>query len=99
VIQDPLLRTLPVGLSQFSYGEAGSRWELIMTGASIATVPVLIGFAIFQRQIIRGVALTGVERMSSFPHPVYATSFWDRNSGSRKSGYLSRCCKPAKRTC
>ncbi len=61
VIQDPLMRTLPVGLSQFSYGEAGSRWELIMTGASIATVPVLIVFAIFQRQIIRGVALTGLK--------------------------------------
>jgi multiple sugar transport system permease protein len=61
VIQDPLMRTLPVGLSQFSYGEAGSRWELIMTGASIATVPVLIIFAVFQRQIIRGVALTGLK--------------------------------------
>ena len=61
VVQDPLMRTLPVGLSQFSYGEAGSRWELIMTGASIATVPVLIVFAIFQRQIIRGVALTGLK--------------------------------------
>jgi len=61
VIQDPLMRTLPVGLSQFSYGEAGSRWELIMTGASIATVPVLIVFAVFQRHIIRGVALTGLK--------------------------------------
>jgi multiple sugar transport system permease protein len=61
VIQDPLMRTLPVGLSQFSYGEAGSRWELIMTGASISTVPVLIVFAIFQRHIIRGIALTGLK--------------------------------------
>ena len=61
VVQDPLMRTLPVGLSEFSYGEAGSRWELIMTGASIATLPVLIVFAIFQRQIIRGVALTGLK--------------------------------------
>jgi len=61
VIQDPLMRTLPVGLSQFSYGEAGSRWELIMTGASIATLPVLIVFAVFQRQIIRGIALTGLK--------------------------------------
>jgi multiple sugar transport system permease protein len=61
VIQDPLMRTLPVGLSQFSYGEAGSRWELIMTGASIASLPVLIVFAVFQRQIIRGVALTGLK--------------------------------------
>jgi multiple sugar transport system permease protein len=61
VTQDPLMRTLPVGLSQFSYGEAGSRWELIMTGASIATLPVLVVFAIFQRQIIRGVALSGLK--------------------------------------
>jgi multiple sugar transport system permease protein len=61
VIQDPLMRTLPVGLSQFSYGEAGSRWELIMTGASIASLPVLLVFAIFQRQIIRGVTLTGLK--------------------------------------
>ncbi len=61
VIQDPVMRTLPVGLSQFSYGEAGSRWELIMTGASIATVPVLVVFAVFQRQIIRGIALTGLK--------------------------------------
>src|SRR5712691_11147604 len=61
VTQDPLMRTLPVGLAQFSYGEAGSRWELIMTGASIATIPVLIVFAVFQRQIIRGVALTGLK--------------------------------------
>ncbi|SRR6266498_1013175 len=61
VAHDPLMRTLPVGLSQFSYGEAGSRWELIMTGASIATIPVLVVFAIFQRQIIRGIALTGLK--------------------------------------
>jgi multiple sugar transport system permease protein len=61
VTQDPLMRTLPVGLSLFSYGEAGARWELIMTGASIATIPVLIVFAIFQRQIIKGIMLTGLK--------------------------------------
>jgi multiple sugar transport system permease protein len=61
VTQDPLMRTLPVGLSQFSYGEAGARWELIMTGASIATIPVLVVFGVFQRHIIRGVALSGLK--------------------------------------
>src|SRR5207237_9181293 len=61
VVQDPLMRTLPVGLSQFSYGEAGSRWELIMTGASIATLPVLTVLAILQRPLIRGLALTGLK--------------------------------------
>jgi len=54
------MRTIPVGLSFFS-GEAGSAWELIMAGASMATIPVLIVFAIFQRQIIKGIALTGLK--------------------------------------
>ncbi len=54
------MRTVPVGLSFFS-GEAGSAWELIMAGASMATIPVLIVFALFQRQIIKGIALTGLK--------------------------------------
>lgn len=54
------MRTVPVGLSFFS-GEAGSAWELIMAGASMATIPVLIVFLFFQRQIIRGIALTGLK--------------------------------------
>ncbi len=52
--------TLPVGLAFFS-GESGSDWELIMTGATLATIPLLIVFMIFQRQIIRGIALTGLK--------------------------------------
>ncbi len=54
------MRTLPVGLAFFS-GESGSAWELIMAGAAMATVPVVVVFAIFQRQIIRGIALTGLK--------------------------------------
>ncbi len=54
------MRTVPVGLSFFS-GEAGSSWELIMAGASMATIPVLIVFLFFQRQIIKGIALTGLK--------------------------------------
>ncbi len=52
--------TLPVGLSFFN-GEFQSQWEMVMTGASIATIPVFIVFVIFQRQIIQGIALTGVK--------------------------------------
>ncbi len=54
------MRTVPVGLSFFS-GEAGSAWELIMAGASMATVPVLVVFLFFQQQIIKGIALTGLK--------------------------------------
>ena len=32
-----------------------------MTGASLATVPLLIVFILFQRQIIKGIALTGIK--------------------------------------
>lgn len=52
--------TLPVGLATFS-SDAGSDWGLIMTGASMATIPVLIVFLFFQRQIIEGINLTGMK--------------------------------------
>jgi multiple sugar transport system permease protein len=52
--------TLPIGL-KFFRGEATSSWELIMAGSSLATVPLLLIFLIFQRQIIKGIALTGLK--------------------------------------
>ena len=52
--------TLPVGLSFFR-GESTTHWEKIMTAASLASIPLLILFLIFQRQIIRGIALTGLK--------------------------------------
>jgi len=52
--------TLPVGLSFFR-GESVTQWEKIMTGASLATVPLIVVFLIFQRQIIKGIALTGMK--------------------------------------
>lgn len=52
--------TLPVGLNFFR-GEATTEWEKIMTGASLATVPLMIVFLLFQRQIIKGIALTGLK--------------------------------------
>ena len=60
VTSSPDMRTLPVGISLFS-GEAGAAWHLIMATSTLAIVPLLIVFAIFQRQIIEGVVLTGVK--------------------------------------
>ncbi len=60
VAQSPQMRTVPVGIALFS-GEAGSAWHLIMAASSMAILPVLIVFIIFQRQIIEGVVLTGVK--------------------------------------
>jgi len=52
--------TLPVGLSFFR-GESTTEWEKIMTAASLASIPLLSVFIIFQRNIIAGVALTGLK--------------------------------------
>ncbi|PKQ04006.1 MAG: sugar ABC transporter permease [Alphaproteobacteria bacterium HGW-Alphaproteobacteria-11] len=54
------LYTLPVGLTTFSV-EQTVDWELIMTGAALATIPTLIVFLIFQRYIIRGIAMAGLK--------------------------------------
>jgi multiple sugar transport system permease protein len=60
VVRSEEMRTLPVGVAFFS-SEAGSAFHLIMAAAAMATVPVIIVFLIFQRQIIKGIALTGVK--------------------------------------
>jgi len=54
------MRTLPVGIAFFS-SESGSSFHLIMAAAALATIPVLIVFLIFQRQIIKGIVLTGLK--------------------------------------
>jgi len=52
--------TLPVGLAYFS-SEASFQWEQIMTGATVSMIPLIIVFLIFQKQIIKGIALSGLK--------------------------------------
>jgi multiple sugar transport system permease protein len=54
------LYTLPVGLSSFAV-EQSIQWELIMTGASLATLPTLLVFLVLQRYIVRGVVMAGLK--------------------------------------
>ncbi|HMQ41288.1 MAG TPA: carbohydrate ABC transporter permease [Paracoccus sp. (in: a-proteobacteria)] len=54
------LYTLPIGLSSFAV-EAAIKWEMIMTGAALATIPTLIVFLVLQRYIVRGVMLAGLK--------------------------------------
>jgi multiple sugar transport system permease protein len=50
---DEAHRTLPVGLA-FYQGKQSIDWGRLMAGASIAALPMLIGFVLFQKQIIQG---------------------------------------------
>lgn len=60
VTSDKAMMTLPVGLAFFS-NEDTSAWHLIMTGATLSVVPLMFIFILFQRHIIKGIALTGVK--------------------------------------
>lgn len=59
VSTDPNQMTLPVGLQNVQ-GTFGVRYAQVMASAVIAGLPLLIIFVLFQRQIIRGVAHTGI---------------------------------------
>jgi len=52
--------TIPVGLANFS-GEAGSNWQAIMTGATVSMLPLVVVFLVFQKQIVKGIAMTGLK--------------------------------------
>ncbi|MBL1286952.1 carbohydrate ABC transporter permease [Streptomyces sp. For3] len=59
VTTDPGGMTLPVGLVNVQ-SSFGVRYAQIMASLVIAGTPLLIVFAFFQRQIVRGIAHTGV---------------------------------------
>ena len=54
------LYTLPVGISSFSDAQ-DTKWEMIMTGAALATIPTFLVFLVLQRFIVRGVMLAGLK--------------------------------------
>ncbi|GAA3407718.1 carbohydrate ABC transporter permease [Streptosporangium vulgare] len=60
VSTDPNTMTLPVGLANVVQGTFGVRYAQIMASVVLAGLPLLVVFVLFQRQIIRGVAHTGL---------------------------------------
>ena len=52
--------TLPVGLQSLS-GAAGVEYHLIIAAANLVVLPVLVVFIVAQKQIIKGIALSGVK--------------------------------------
>ncbi len=55
------MQTLQVGLSRLSSLETGADWGGTMSGAALASIPMLIVFLVFQRQIVRGIKMTGIK--------------------------------------
>jgi multiple sugar transport system permease protein len=53
------MRTLPIGITIFQ-GHYDIQYGPLMAAATLAAVPVLIAFLLFQRHIIKGISLTGL---------------------------------------
>jgi multiple sugar transport system permease protein len=60
VLFSPQMQTLPAGLATLQTANA-VRYDLLMAGAVIASVPVLILFVFLQRFIIEGVSRSGLK--------------------------------------
>jgi multiple sugar transport system permease protein len=60
VLFSPEMQTLPAGLSTLQTANA-VRYDLLMAGAVIASIPVLVIFVFLQRFIIEGVSRSGVK--------------------------------------
>jgi len=54
------MKTLQVGLQVFQT-QYTTRWDLLMAGTVLVTLPVLIVFLVGQRYFTRGIALTGMK--------------------------------------
>lgn len=61
VIQSEGLKTLPLGLAKIMQSEYGVRYNVLMSGAAIASAPMIIAFLIFQRRITKGITLGGLK--------------------------------------
>lgn len=54
------LRTVQIGLSAF-VGRYGTSWNYLMAGTLTATLPSIVVFMVFQRFLVRGIAMSGLK--------------------------------------
>ena len=60
IISKQDMQTLPLAIAALTFQHA-KRYDMIVTGATLAIVPVMIVFAFAQRRLIKGVTLTGMK--------------------------------------
>jgi multiple sugar transport system permease protein len=62
-IQNPNLRTLPLGLQIIvqSLGYGQFRWELLFAASVLVTLPMILLFLVAQRQFIEGIQTSGLK--------------------------------------
>ena len=62
ITNDESMRTVQIGIRFFLFDqERGADWGAIMAAAIIALLPTLLIFLIAQRQLVKGIAMTGLK--------------------------------------
>ena len=61
VLSSPSSRTLTIALKQFADYEVGDNWGPFMATATLASLPVIIAYAFFQRHIIDAFVSSGIK--------------------------------------
>ena len=60
VVSKLSMRTLPLGVAALTF-QMAKRYDMIVTGASLAVAPVMVVFIFAQRTLIKGMTLTGLK--------------------------------------
>jgi multiple sugar transport system permease protein len=61
VLNDERLYTLPLILVQLSTTMGATNYQGVMAGSLLASFPTILVYAIFQRNFVRGIALSGIK--------------------------------------
>lgn len=59
VVSSDDMRTVPIGIQTFARAEL-SNFPHIMAISTVATIPLIMMFIVFQRQFIKGIQITGL---------------------------------------
>lgn len=59
VTNEPQIYTLMLGI--YKIIEEGQPWNVVMAAVTISMVPTIVGFAIFQKQVMRGILFTTLQ--------------------------------------
>ena len=61
IISQDKMKTLQLGLSLLKTGYGTTRWNILMAGATLGSVPMIMVFLFLQRYFIQGITLTGLK--------------------------------------
>ena len=62
VTSQPEMRTLPLGVATLAF-QYGKRYDLLITGASVSVIPIIVLFALAQKQIVKGLSVSSGLKM------------------------------------